>query len=79
MASVLVDGVVDRAGDVRRIETASAASPPPIEEKNGRPSSLHVGIFGWRIFLRRGGYARLSLEQDQAKGAEDAATNVIRE
>ena len=46
MASVLVYGAVDRAGDVRCGVDHVRRIPTSIEEKD-RPSLL-VGIFGWR-------------------------------
>jgi hypothetical protein len=46
MASVLVYGAVDRAGDVRCGVDHVRRIPPSIEEKN--PPSLLFGIFGWR-------------------------------
>ncbi len=52
MASVLVHGIVDRAGDDCHVHVKGAIdyvgrrSPPSIEGKNRTP--LLVGIFGWR-------------------------------
>jgi hypothetical protein len=46
MASVLVYGAVDRAGNVRCGVDHVRRIPPSIEEKN--PPSLLFGIFGWR-------------------------------